>query len=46
MSKRRPGFKRRERDDYPTPWPAVVPLLLHLKSGTQFIEAQMSETAS
>ena len=38
MSKRRPGLKQRERDDWPTPWPAVVPLLPHLPPGTQFIE--------
>jgi hypothetical protein len=38
MSKRRPGLKPRERDDWPTPWPAVVPLLPHLQPGTKFIE--------
>ena len=37
MSKRRPGLKPRERDDWPT-WPAVVPLLPHLQPGTKFIE--------
>jgi hypothetical protein len=38
MSKRRPGFDRHERDNYPTPWAAVLPLLPHLKPGTRFIE--------
>jgi hypothetical protein len=38
MSKRRPGLKPRERDDWPTPWLAVVPLLRHLQPGTKFIE--------
>jgi hypothetical protein len=38
MSKRRPGLKPRERDDWPTPWPAVLPLLPHLKPHTRFIE--------
>lgn len=38
MSKRNPGFDRRERDNYPTPWVAVPPLLPHLKPGTRFIE--------
>ena len=28
----------RERDDWPTPWPAVVPLLPHLKPHTRFVE--------
>jgi hypothetical protein len=35
---KRSNFPRRERDDYPTPWPAVVPLLKHLKPGTRFVE--------
>jgi hypothetical protein len=38
MSKRRPGLKPRERDDWPTPWPAVVPLLKLLQPGTKFVE--------
>ena len=38
MSKRRPGLKPRERDDWPTPWPAVLPLLPHLKPHTKFVE--------
>ena len=38
MSKRRPGFDRHERDNYATPWAAVLPLLPHLKPGTRFIE--------
>ena len=38
MSKRRPGFRHRERDDYPTPWQAVVPLLRLLKPGVKFVE--------
>ena len=35
---KRSNFPRRERDDYPTPWPAVVPLLKRLKPGTKFVE--------
>jgi hypothetical protein len=35
---KRTNFPRRERDDYPTPWPAVVPLLPRLKPGTKFVE--------
>jgi hypothetical protein len=35
---KRTNFPRRERDDYPTPWPAVVPLLKRLKPGTKFVE--------
>ncbi len=38
MSKRRPGLKPRDRDDWPTPWPAVVPLLKLLEPRTKFIE--------
>ena len=39
MSKRKDGrFKRNERDFYPTPAKAVMPLLPHLKPGTRFIE--------
>ena len=38
MSKRRPGLKPRERDDRPTPWPAVLPLLRHLRPPTKFVE--------
>jgi hypothetical protein len=38
VSKRCPNLKPRERDDWPTPWPAVVPLLPHLQPGTKFIE--------
>jgi hypothetical protein len=38
MSKRRPRLPPRERDDWPTPWPAVAPLLKHLKPETRFVE--------
>jgi hypothetical protein len=38
VSKRRPGIKPRDRDDWPTPWPAVVPLLNLLEPGTRFCE--------
>lgn len=38
MSKRAPQFDRVERDFYPTPAAAVVPLLAHLAPGTRFIE--------
>jgi hypothetical protein len=38
MSKRRPGLKPRERDDWPTPWPAVLPLLPRLRPRTRFVE--------
>jgi hypothetical protein len=38
MSKRAPQFERRERDFYPTPQAAVLPLLPHLASATRFIE--------
>lgn len=32
------SFKRNDRDFYPTPYEAVLPLLPHLKSGTIFTE--------
>jgi hypothetical protein len=35
---KRSSFKRHERDYYPTPYEAVVPLLRHLDPGTRFIE--------
>jgi hypothetical protein len=35
---KRTDFARRERDEYPTPWPAVVPLLKLLEPGTKFVE--------
>jgi hypothetical protein len=35
---KRSNFPRRERDDYPTPWPAVVPLLKLLGPGVKFVE--------
>jgi hypothetical protein len=35
---KRSNFPRRERDDYPTPWPAVAPLLTLLEPGTRFVE--------
>lgn len=38
MSKRRLGLPRRERDNYPTPFKAVEPLLPHLRPRTRFIE--------
>jgi hypothetical protein len=38
MSKRRSGLPRRERDNYPTPLKAVLPLLPHLGVRTKFIE--------
>lgn len=38
MSKRRPGLEPRERDDWPTPALAAVPLLRLLKPYTRFIE--------
>ena len=38
MSKRRPGLKPRDRDDWATPLRAVVPLLELLEPGTRFIE--------
>lgn len=38
MSKRAPQFERRERDFYPTPREAVIPLLPHLAPRTKFIE--------
>ena len=38
MSKRRPGLPPRDRDDWPTPWPAVVPLLRLLEPRTKFVE--------
>jgi hypothetical protein len=37
MSKRS-SFRRRERDNYPTPETALPPLLRHLEPGTRFIE--------
>lgn len=38
MSKRAPQFERRERDFYPTPREAVLPLLPHLRPGSRFCE--------
>lgn len=38
MSKRAPQFERRERDYYPTPREAVLPLLSHLPAGSAFAE--------
>jgi hypothetical protein len=38
MSKRAPQFERRERDFYPTPREAVLPLLPHLVPRTHFVE--------
>jgi hypothetical protein len=38
MSKRAPQFERRERDFYPTPREAVVPLLAHLPARSRFCE--------
>ena len=35
---KRSNFKRVERDFYPTPEAAVLPLLPHLQSGTRFVE--------
>ena len=35
---KRSNFERRERDFYPTPYAAVVPLLPHLREGTYFDE--------
>jgi len=35
---KRSSFKRVERDFYPTPREAVLPLLLHLEYGTAFSE--------
>lgn len=35
---KRSSFERRERDFYPTPAEAVVPLLRHLRPNTRFIE--------
>jgi hypothetical protein len=35
---KRTNFPRRERDDYPTPWKAVAPLLRLLEPGTRFVE--------
>lgn len=35
---KRSNFERRERDFYPTPYEAVVPLLPFLPAGTRFIE--------
>lgn len=35
---KRSSFERRERDFYPTPEAAVLPLLTHLKAGTRFCE--------
>jgi hypothetical protein len=35
---KRTDFARRERDDYPTPFAAVVPLLRLLEPRTQFVE--------
>jgi hypothetical protein len=38
MSKRRPGLEPRDRDDWPTPWLAVAPLLKVLEPRTKFVE--------
>jgi hypothetical protein len=38
MSKRASQFERRERDFYPTPRDAVLPLLPHLAPGTRYLE--------
>jgi hypothetical protein len=38
VSKRAPQFERRERDFYPTPQEAVVPLLAHIPTGSSFVE--------
>jgi hypothetical protein len=38
MSKRAPQFERRERDFYPTPREAVLPLLPHLPPRLRYIE--------
>ena len=35
---KRSDFERKERDFYPTPYEAVVPLLPHLEKGTKFDE--------
>jgi len=35
---RRSNFKRNERDYYPTPYEAVIPLLPYLAAGTRFCE--------
>lgn len=35
---KRSNFERVERDFYPTPYEAVIPLLPHLKAGMRFIE--------
>ena len=35
---KRSDFARKERDFYPTPYPAVLPLLPHLKERTRFAE--------
>lgn len=35
---KRSSFERIPRDFYPTPYAAVVPLLAHLKPGTEFVE--------
>lgn len=38
MSKRAPQFARRERDFYPTPYEAVLPLIPHLRGVKTFAE--------
>lgn len=35
---KRSNFERREKDYYPTPMAAILPLLPHLKSRTRFVE--------
>lgn len=35
---KRSNFERMERDFYPTPFEAVIPLLPHLEAGTRFVE--------
>jgi hypothetical protein len=35
---KRSNFERRERDFYPTPYEAVIPLLPHLSAGARFCE--------
>lgn len=35
---KRSSFERVDRDFYPTPYPAVLPLLPHLEAGTRFCE--------
>jgi hypothetical protein len=38
VGKRSDGFERRERDFYPTPYEAVLPLLPHLPERVRFVE--------